>query len=118
MSDFSGNRRPHPIDDRIDIGAIESPYEGDDSISDTDLLKTENRKLIIYPNPTNSLFTIETGQPDRHSIEINSLNGQLICSTIIEGTSHQIDLSSFQEGFYFITVRSKDFVTTRKIIKQ
>jgi hypothetical protein len=35
----------------------------------------------------------------------------------MEGKSHQIDLSSFQKGVYFITIRSKDFVTTRKVIK-
>jgi hypothetical protein len=35
----------------------------------------------------------------------------------MEGTTQQLDLSSFQSGVYFITIRSKDFVTTRKIIK-
>ena len=35
----------------------------------------------------------------------------------IEGTSHQIHLSPLQRGVYFITLRSKDFVTTRKIMK-
>ena len=73
--------------------------------------------LNIYPNPTNSLLTIETDQSDHYSIEISSLNGQLIYSTTMEGTSHQIDLSSFQKGVYFITIRSEDFVTTRKVIK-
>ncbi len=73
--------------------------------------------LNVYPNPTNNLLTIEADRTGYHSIEITSLNGQLIFSTEMEGTSHQIDLSSFQKGVYFITVRSKDIVTTRKIIK-
>ena len=30
---------------------------------------------------------------------------------------YQLDLSSFRKGVYFITIRSKDFVTTRKIVK-
>ncbi len=74
-------------------------------------------ELSIYPNPTNNFLTIETEQPDHYSINITSLNGQLIYSTIMEGTTHQIDLSSFQKGIYFITIRSDEFVTTRKIIK-
>ncbi len=41
----------------------------------------------------------------------------MIHRTEMEGTSHQIDLSTFQKGVYFITIRSKDFATTRKIIK-
>jgi len=62
-------------------------------------------------------LTIESVKPNHHSIEITSLNGQQILSGEMEGTSHQIDLSSFQKGIYFITIRSKDFVTTRKIVK-
>lgn len=73
--------------------------------------------LSIYPNPTNTLLTIETGITYNYSIEFTSLNGQLLFSKEMEGTAHQLDLSSFQKGIYFITIRSKEFVTTRKIIK-
>jgi len=71
----------------------------------------------LYPNPTNDLLTIQTEQPGQNSIEITSLNGQLIFSSEMEGNSHQIDLTPFRSGIYFITVRSRDFVTTRKVIK-
>jgi photosystem II stability/assembly factor-like uncharacterized protein len=74
-------------------------------------------QVRIYPNPANNHVTIETNMPGLHTIEITSLNGQLLYSDKIEGTSQQIDLSSFQKGVYFITIRSKDFVTTKKIIK-
>jgi hypothetical protein len=77
----------------------------------------EEYKLLIYPNPLNDQLTIETGIIGHNVIEITSLNGQLIYSTEMEGTTYQLDLSSFQKGVYFITIRSKDFVTTRKIIK-
>jgi hypothetical protein len=73
--------------------------------------------IYIYPNPTNSFLTIETGYPNTSHIEITSLNGQLILNKEMNGTTDQIDLSSFQKGVYFITIRSKDFVTTRKVIK-
>ena len=73
--------------------------------------------IAIYPNPTNTILTIETGISDLYNIEITSQNGQLILSKEMEGTTHQLDLSSFQSGVYFITIRSKDFTTTRKIIK-
>ena len=70
-----------------------------------------------YPNPVNDILTVETSQPGQHFIEITSLNGQLLYSDKIEGPTHQIDLSSFEKGLYFITVRAKDFVKTEKIIK-
>ena len=71
----------------------------------------------IYPNPSNTSLTIETSSSDPFNIEITSLNGQLIYSGQMEGTIHQLDLSSFQKGIYIITVRSKDFVTTQKVVK-
>jgi hypothetical protein len=74
--------------------------------------------LSIYPNPTNNILTIETNRSGKHTVEIASLNGQLLFTDKIEGPSHQIDLSSFEKGLYFITVRSRDYVRTEKIIKQ
>ena len=78
---------------------------------------SEYQECIIYPNPTNEILTIQTNKGGHYSIEITSLNGQLIYSTNMDGTSHQINLSSFQKGVYFVTVRSADLVTTEKIIK-
>ena len=74
-------------------------------------------ELSIYPNPTNTLLTIETEYPDHYSIIITTLNGQQILIEEMEGSTHQIDLSPFKKGVYFITIRSEDFVTTKKIIK-
>jgi hypothetical protein len=73
--------------------------------------------LSIYPNPASSILTIETNRSDQYNIEIISLNGQLLFSDIIEGPTHQIDLSSFQKGLFFITIKSREFVRTEKIIK-
>jgi aminopeptidase N len=76
-----------------------------------------NKVFRIIPNPTNSILKVEISMSGDHNIEITSLNGQLIHSTTMEGTTHQLDLSYFQKGIYFITIRSEDFVTSRKIIK-
>ena len=76
----------------------------------------ESRELI-FPNPTYGQVFIKTQGKGLHLIEIASLNGQLLITGEIAGTTHQLDLSSFPKGVYFITVRSEDFVTTRKIIK-
>ena len=76
-----------------------------------------HENIWIYPNPTNSILTIESEQQGLHSIEITSLNGQLIYKGEMEGTTHQIDLSSFSKGVYFVTIWTKEFVRTEKIIK-
>lgn len=74
-------------------------------------------KFIFYPNPVDKLLTVEMESQGVHTIEITTLNGQLLFNGEMEGTTHQFDLSFFQNGVYFITVRSNDLITTRKIIK-
>ena len=71
----------------------------------------------IYPNPAKDILFIESNRPGKHFIAITSLNGQILYMDRMEGPTHQIDLSSFQKGLYFITVRSRDYVRTEKIIK-
>jgi hypothetical protein len=73
--------------------------------------------LKLYPNPVNDLLSIQTAEPGNHWINITSMNGQLMYSSAWNGTIHQIDLSSYRKGVYFITIKSKDLVTTKKIIK-
>jgi len=74
-------------------------------------------EIMLYPNPVTGKVTLHTNKHDVYDLSISSLNGQLNYRTTMEGTSHQLDLSSSQKGVYFITIRSKDFVTTKKIIK-
>jgi hypothetical protein len=71
----------------------------------------------LYPNPTSKLLSIEILHPEIPSIEIASLSGDLLRNEKMEGSTHQLDLSTFERGVYLITIRSKDFVSTRKIIK-
>lgn len=84
----------------------------------TGLNEYKNEDLNIYPNPTNNLLNIEISTPGQLLIEITSLNGQLLYTGRMEGPTHQIDLSSFEKGLYFITVRSRNYARTEKLIKQ
>ena len=71
----------------------------------------------IYPNPASGPIMFETVEAGPWTVRISSLDGQLLYSTKIEGDNRQIDLSPFAQGIYFITVRSRDFVVTQKVVK-
>lgn len=74
-------------------------------------------EIKITPNPSVGIFNLWVNHSNAYFIDITSQNGQLLLNKKMAGTTRQIDLSSFQSGVYFITIRSEDFVTTRKIIK-
>lgn len=74
-------------------------------------------KISLFPNPTFNLVNIQLNSEGSHLFEITSINGQLIYRERMEGSSHQLDISSFEKGAYFITVRSKNRIITKKIIK-
>jgi len=74
-------------------------------------------EVEVFPNPVIKEVSIQVNFQDPYDIVITTLNGKHVDSRRLEESSCKMDLSSFQKGIYFITIRSKDFVTTRKIIK-
>lgn len=71
----------------------------------------------VYPNPSSSFLNIETKNQDCYSLYIHSLSGQLVLSEELKGTRKQIDLTPFSPGIYFLTLRSNQFLGTKKVVK-
>jgi hypothetical protein len=71
--------------------------------------------IAIYPNPTSDRITIKSENNQINSILISDIGGKIIYShDKIESISTDIDLSSFSNGIYFVTLNKS---TTKKIIK-
>lgn len=82
---------------------------------------TNFKTLLIYPNPTNGLFTIEIENlKDNTIIELVDELGQLIHHTFIKDCSskclYDIDLRDVQSGIYFVKITSDSKIDYRKII--
>jgi endonuclease I len=107
---YQGNRNPF-IDHPEYVGAI-----WDSSLDDIQP-NIEPMNFRIYPNPTKGTLTIETKDIGEYSTVITTLNGMQLYWQEITNARHHVDLSSLEKGFYFISIRSKDLVTTKKIIK-
>jgi endonuclease I len=107
---YQANRNPF-----IDHPEYVTSIWGEDQ--STDIVDQFHSSFRVYPNPVRDVLTIETSILGQYSINISSMKSQRIYSDKLEGSIQQIDLSPFPEGVYFITIRSKDVVTTRKVIK-
>ncbi|MGW8314949.1 MAG: T9SS type A sorting domain-containing protein [Bacteroidales bacterium] len=75
-----------------------------------------DEQIRIYPNPARSYLTVETINSGLTNIQITSTDGHVLLNKESDGTGHRIDLSSLPGGIYFITIRSTELLTTRKII--
>lgn len=79
-------------------------------------------EINVYPNPFSEIIFIES--EEKGEIKVSNINGQVVFSRIIENSIENIDLSSLENGIYFLTiipVSSVDAwngVETKKIIKQ
>jgi hypothetical protein len=93
-------------------------YSEDCSSTSSREIYPTGKTTKIFPNPVIDIVTINTNDLSRWYVSITSLTGHLIANSEMQGPTHQVDLSSFEKGLYFITIRSRDYIRTEKIIKQ
>jgi len=86
-------------------------------------IKSGNFDLKVYPNPTEGKINIEYFLHDKSAvnIELFNSNGQKMktipASQIFTGLNqHEIDLSDYSSGIYWITIHSDNFSETQKFI--
>lgn len=91
-------------------------YDGSYQYSNIIVVRNNSSSnLVIYPNPSNGLFNIET----YNSIEvvISSISGQIIDRfSFGENSKNEIDISNKSKGIYLLSIFSKDETITRRII--
>lgn len=84
----------------------------------SNLVSDKGESMRIFPNPTNQFLIIQAlRMADKYCIEVLSLSGCIVQRDVFAGGTFFVDLSSLEKGIYSIRIRSKDIVTTRKIIK-
>jgi hypothetical protein len=91
-------------------------FDGTVSYSDISVVhNTNDNSLVIYPNPSNGFFNIETSEPV--SVVVTSISGQEIGRyQFIENTKNKLDLSNNAKGIYILTVVSNNNVITKRIV--
>lgn len=89
----------------------------DTATHDKGLAVIPGENIRFYPNPAQTCLYIETAEPILCHIDIKTTNGQVIFSQVTNSTNMVLDLNSIQSGLYFITIRSKEFIRTERIIK-
>lgn len=75
------------------------------------------KNIFIYPNPTTSIFTLQTIQPFINStLTITNTLGEKILEQKIISERTEINLSSQSGGIYFVKVMEGNKMAVRKIV--
>lgn len=87
------------------------------TISDLTDSRQADPSVLIYPNPVTDLLFIDVSESviTEFEVVITDLQGSVVFNH--SGNIHELDLSSLQKGMYFISIKSQESVTTKKIIK-
>jgi hypothetical protein len=79
------------------------------------LFGSEN-ELSIYPNPANSNVTIDF--PEKATLEIINMEGQVIKSINADGNATTIDISGLANGVYFLKAKTEKGIVVKKLVKE
>jgi hypothetical protein len=79
--------------------------------------ENNNANIVLYPNPTSSIVTIELGNLTVTKMELLSMNGQVIFTSSAIENVITLNLSQYSDGIYFVRILTGDSIVTKKIIK-
>ena len=74
-----------------------------------------NNDVSIYPNPSNSIVTLQTTLLSG-TISVCNTNGQQVYYTNFNEPSTRIDIRDFTSGIYFVKITSDNASFTKKLI--
>ena len=75
-------------------------------------------QLVLFPNPNQGVFRIETESIAIESVEVFDLQGRLVYRQQMRGfvTQHAIELPQKQAGLYLVRVFTEEGVAERKVV--
>lgn len=73
--------------------------------------------VSVYPNPTNSILTINASNTIS-SVELFDIQGRILETSLGNENQIKIDLSSKQNGIYFVKVNTENGSKVEKVVKE
>jgi len=75
-------------------------------------------ELSIMPNPTNGIINLDFADNNIQKLVVYDMSGKMIIEKAEIQQTQSIDLSSFKNGIYIISIQTDNEVFTSKIIKE
>jgi hypothetical protein len=78
-----------------------------------------NADILIYPNPSAGVFTVQLSSKDnlnKQILELYSFDGKLLYQTQLLNVKTKINLDHLKQGIYIVKVTSDIKYTTKKLV--
>lgn len=97
---------------------LDDVYVGTDSLTAVGIAKNEiENNIIIYPNPASDEIRITLlNNGDNNIVRIYDILGVIVEEEKISAADNLISLQNLKAGIYFVSVRIKNEIATRKLI--
>lgn len=73
-----------------------------------------NDIVQINPNPASDVITVQAAQDEETNVMVFSINGQLVLNKNFTANT-TLDVSNFEQGVYFMVVKSENYTLQKKI---
>lgn len=74
----------------------------------------DNQSANIYPNPAKDMISVTT-QSAVNSFQLHDISGKLLLERLVNKSNFNIDVSSLNSGFYFISLQGNEGRIVRKL---
>jgi hypothetical protein len=75
-----------------------------------------NTKLVVYPNPSTGLFTIDLGKTTKSIIEVYNMLGECVSKKEFSEQKNILDLSQLKRGMYSMKVIANNKIAVKQLI--
>lgn len=76
------------------------------------------QQVSIYPNPTSGDVTLDLSGLNAKTVELFSMNGQLLNAVVPTDETMTLSLNQYAAGIYFVRIHTDNSITTQKIVKK
>lgn len=101
------------------INVIASAFNQNTLLSNGDF---DKNNFVLYPNPNKGSFNIQFSEIiDDYSVKIIDNSGRVVFENKYSGNNsltQEMNLNATAAGVYFVTIKSDDFITTKKVLVQ
>ena len=85
--------------------------------SDVSVKANQLENIAIYPNPTNSILSVNLNGINVDQIVVTDVTGRVVATEVNPTGIVSFDLSSQSAGVYFVRINSQNSTLTKKVIR-